>query len=206
VPPTTAPSPFIGLALGSRVASFRRFTVPEYHRLIDIGILTEDDDLELLDGHLVRKMSRKPPHDGTLKKAEKRLLRVLPPGWDTRAQMGLTLSGSEPEPDIVLARDEPSAYTTRHPTPADTGLVVEVSDTTLDSDRSHKSVLYGHAGIAEYWIVNVADRQVEVYSRPTGPTPQPGYANRTDYLPGQTVPLTLDGRPVATIPVDDLLP
>lgn len=206
MPPTTAPSPFIGLALGSRVASFRRFTVPEYHRLIDIGILTEDDDLELLDGHLVRKMSRNPDHDTGIDLFRETVGRLLPAGRMLRCQEAVSLPGSEPEPDFAVVRGGPRSFRQQHPSAAEIDLLVEVANTTLDTDRAHKSVLYGHAGIAEYWIVNVADRQVEVYSRPTGPSPQPGYASRTDYLPGQTVPLSLDGLPVAAIPVDDLLP
>ena len=203
---TAPPSPFLGLPVGSRIASFRRFTVPEYHKLIEIGMLTEDDDLELIDGHLVKKMSRNAPHDGTLKKVEKRLLRIIPAGWDTRPQMGLTLTGSVPEPDLLVVRDEPAGYTTRHPVPAEAGLVIEVADTTVSTDRSWKVPMYGNAGIAEYWIINLVDRQVEVYTRPTGVVPQPGYATRTDYAPGQSVPLVLDGTAVASIPVADLLP
>lgn len=203
---STAVSPFIGLPIASRIASFRRFTVPEYHKLIEIGILTEDDDLELLDGHLVTKMSRGAPHDGTLKKVEKRLSRVLPSGWDTRAQMGFTLAGSEPEPDILLVRDEPSGYTTRHPTPSEAGLVIEVADSTLASDRALKLPLYAHAGIAEYWIVNFADRQIEVYTDPQPNASPPSYATRMDYRSGQTVTLVLDSVTIGLIPAADLLP
>jgi len=204
---THAPlSPFIGLPVGHRIASFRRFTVSEYHTLIELGILGEDDDLELIDGHLVKKMSRNAPHDGTLGKVWKRLFRVLPPGWDTRPQMGLTLTGSEPEPDVVIARDDPNGYTTRHPVAADAGLVIEVADSSLRDDRTYKMSMYGHAGIAEYWIVNLVDFQIEVYTQPTGPTAAPGYAARTDFTPGQAIPLTLDGQLVANVPVADLLP
>lgn len=203
---TVAVSPFIGLPLGSRIASFRRFTVPEYHRLIDLGILTEDDDLELLDGHLVRKMSRNPDRDTGIDLFREVVGRLLPADRMLRCQEAVSLSGSEPEPDFAVVRGGPRSFRLRHPSPADIDFVVEVSNTTLDTDRADKSVLYGHAGIVEYWIVNVADRQIEVFTQPTGPTPQPGYAVRTVYLPGQTVPLPLDGRRLANLPVDDLLP
>jgi Uma2 family endonuclease len=202
----TATAGYIGIPLRGRVSGFRRFTVAEYHKLIDIGILTEGDDLELLDGHLVKKMSKGPAHDGTLKKVEKRLLRVLPPGWDTRNQSVLTLSGSEPEPDLLIGRDDPNGYTTCHPTAADTGLVIEVSNTTLDTDREDKGPLYARDGIATYWIVNVTDRQIEVYTDPDAAASPPAYRTRTDYTPGQDVPLVLDGTTVAAIPVADLLP
>jgi Uma2 family endonuclease len=202
----TATANYIGIPLRGRISGFRRFTVAEYHKLIDIGMLTEDDDLELLDGHLVKKMSKGPAHDGTLKKVEKRLLRVLPSGWDTRNQSVLALSASEPEPDLLVARDDPDGYTTRHPTAGDAGLVIEVSNTTLDTDREDKGPVYARAGIPEYWIVNVVDTQLEVYTDPDATTDPPAYRTRTDFAPGQDVPLVLDGQTVATLPVADLLP
>jgi len=202
----TATTNYIGIPLRGRISGFRRFTVAEYHKLIDIGMLTEDDDLELLDGHLVKKMSKGPAHDGTLKKVEKRLLAVLPAGWDTRNQSVLALSASEPEPDLLIARDDPNGYTTRHPTAADTGVVIEVSNTTLDTDREDKGPVYARDGIATYWIVNVTDRLVEVYTDPDATASPPAYRTQTNYAPGQSVPLVLGGTTVATIPVADLLP
>ena len=198
--------PFIGLPMGSRVSSFRRFTVPEYHKLIEIGILTEDDNLELLDGHLVKKVSRNAPHDGTIDLFRETVARLLPAGWMLRCQQAVTLPASEPEPDFAVARGTVRTYLTRHPVVADVGLVIEVADSTLDTDRTIKAPLYGHAGIPEYWIVNIPDRRIEVYTQPTGPTATPGYASRADFVSGQAVPFTLAGQFLATIPVDDLLP
>jgi Uma2 family endonuclease len=85
-------------------------------------------------------------------------------------------------------------------------VVIEVSNTSLDTDREDKSRIYARAGLPVYWIVNVVDRQVEVYEQPSGPTADPGYATRTDYKPGDSVPLVLDGNTVGTIPAADLLP
>lgn len=198
--------PFLGLPMGNRVSSFRRFTVAEYHKLIDIGILTEDDNLELLDGHLVNKMSRNAPHDGTIQLVEAALVAVLPAGWRIRIQSAVTLPASEPEPDVAVARGTVRTYLTRHPVVADVGLVVEVADSTLDTDRNIKAPLYGHAGVPEYWIVNIPDRRVEVYTQPTGPVATPGYASRIDFAPGQAVAFTLSGQLLANIPVADLLP
>src|SRR5262245_28451011 len=144
-----------------QMAGFRRFTVDEYHRLIRGGILTEDDNLELIEGYLVHKMSRSPPHNGTLRKVEKRLSRLLPAGWEVCIQSGITLADSEPEPDLAVVREDPAEYITRHPGPADIGLVIEVADSSLPSDRSDKARIYARAGIAVYWIVNVSDRQIE---------------------------------------------
>jgi Uma2 family endonuclease len=194
------------LPLLGTLAGFRRFTVGEYHRLTELGILTEDDNLELLEGYLVLKMPRNPPHDGTLHRVFKRLARALPAGWDVRVQSAVTLADSEPEPDLAVVRDDPAGYTTRHPAAADVGLVVEVSDSTLLGDRTDKGRIYARAGIPCYWIVNLPDRQVEVYSSPSGVTASPGYGQRQDYRAGDAVPLTLDGVALAAVPVQDLLP
>src|SRR3954451_24966564 len=85
------------------MAGFRQFSVAEYHKLIDIGILTEDDNLELLEGYLVHKMSRNPPHDGTLQLLLLALQLVLPAAWCLRLQSAITLADSEPEPDVAIA-------------------------------------------------------------------------------------------------------
>jgi len=188
------------------MAGFRRFSVAEYHKLIEIGILTEDDNLELLEGYLVHKMSRNPPHDATIQKAMKRLLRILPPDWDLRVQSAITLTTSEPEPDLAVVRGDENTYLTRHPSPADIGLVIEVADATLAGDRIDKGRIYARAGITCYWIVNLVDRQVEVYSAPSGPAASPAYAQRQDLHTGDDIPLTLDGIVAASIPVRELLP
>ena len=114
-------------------------------------------------------------------------------------------SDSEPEPDVAVVRGNRRDYGTRHPGPQDTGLAVEVSDSTLDQDRTVKLQIYARARVPVYWIVNVVDRQIEVYEQPSGPTPDPAYGNRRDYRPGDAVPLVLDGNTVATVPVTELL-
>jgi Uma2 family endonuclease len=188
------------------MAGFRRFSVAEYHRLIELGMLTEDDNLELLEGYLVHKMSRNPPHDAAIQKGMKKWLRLLPPGWDLRVQSAITLTESEPEPDFAIVRGDETAYVTRHPTPADIGLVVEVSDSTLPGDRDDKARIYARAGIECYWIVNLNDRQVEVYTSPSGPVPDPKFAQRADHRSGDSLSLVLGGTALVQVAVQDLLP
>ena len=108
----------------------------------------------------------------------------------------------EPEPDISVVRGNPGDYRQRHPGAADVGLLVEVSQTTLDLDRGQKLSAYATDRIPVYWIVNLVDRQVEVYS---GPSPG-AYQSRTDYKPGQAVPVVIDGQHLGEIAVDDILP
>jgi Uma2 family endonuclease len=184
----------------------RRFTVEEYHRMIDAGILTEDDRVELLEGWLVCKMSKKPPHDVVVSLLIEILWGLLPKNWHCRGQSAVTTDASEPEPDVAVVRGAPRQYLAHHPRPRETALAIEVSDTTLRTDRKLKAALYGRVGIPTYWIVNIPDRQIEVYTNPTGGDPEPGYAYRQDYHSRDKIPLVLDGKKIAEIRVKDILP
>ena len=183
-----------------------QFSVEEYHRLIDLGILQEGEPVELLDGWLVKKMTRNPPHDLALSLAEYEIDRRLPPPWFRRGQSAVTTSGSEPEPDLAVVRGPRRLYANRHPGPADTALAAEVAESSLSHDRNFKGPLYARANIPVYWIINIVDVRVEVYTDPTGPDPNPRYRQRQDYGPGEEVPLVLDGVEVGRIPVRELLP
>jgi Uma2 family endonuclease len=130
----------------------------------------------------------------------------LPIGWCLRVQSAVTLSDSEPEPDVAVVRGDVRSYVARHPTAVDVGLLIEVSDSTLPGDRADKGRIYARAGLPIYWIVNLVDRQIEVYENPTGPSMTPGYAKQTIVYPGAAVPLVLDGKIATTLAVHDLLP
>ncbi|MBX9583457.1 MAG: Uma2 family endonuclease [Gemmataceae bacterium] len=186
--------------------SVYRFTVEQYERMAEAGILTKYDKVELLEGYVVYKMPRNPPHDGTIQVITKRLGRRIPAGWDGRVQLTVALPDSQPEPDFAVARGDEATYLARHPTAAEVGLVVEVADSSLDRDQAEKGRLYARAGIPAYWIINLVDRQVEVYTQPSGPAAVPAYGSLVTYTAGEDVPLVLDGAAVATIPAADLLP
>jgi Uma2 family endonuclease len=184
----------------------RRFTVDEYHRLLAAGILPDGENTELLAGIIVPHMTRNAPHESSGEMAGDEIRNRLPPGWSVRVQRALTTANSEPEPDVAVVRGKHRDYATRHPGPQDTGLVVEVADTSLPGDRTLKAEVYAEAAIPIYWIVNLVAGQVEVYTNPTGPGPSPRYQQRDDCGPGDAVPLVLDGVEIARIPVHDLLP
>ena len=118
------------------VAGFHRFTVKQYHKMIADGVLTEDDRVELLEGYLVDKMPHDPIHDGTIQKINRRLVRAIPAGWEVRVQSAVTLSQSEPEPDLALVREDRNGFMNRHPGISDFGILIEVSNSTLDTDRA----------------------------------------------------------------------
>ncbi len=189
-----------------------RLSVAQYHRMIRTGVITDDDRVELLEGWLVTKMPKNPPHRLATKLIYDLLIRLLPAGWYVDAQEPITTKDSEPEPDIVVVRGEPRQYPDRHPGPADLSLVIEIADATLRRDRSLKKRLYARAGVPCYWIINLAEKQVEVYTSPTSPSSpsgtgsQPDYGLRQDYLSTDDVPLVLDGKEIGHLAVRDLLP
>jgi Uma2 family endonuclease len=174
--------------------------------LIDVGVLTDEDRVELLENYLVLKTPANPPHDSTVTKLFRRLDRLAPAGYVVRCQVGSSLPDSQPEPDIAIARADERAFDARHPRPDEIALVIEVSDSSLHCDRVDKGRIYARVSIPQYWVVNLVDRQVEVYTDPTGPVSVPVYRRRQDFAAGTTVPLELDGQAVGTVSVGELLP
>src|SRR5438034_526801 len=132
----------------------RRFSVAEYEELTRLGILTEYDTVELLEGWIVPKTPKYPPHDGTIDLLNVLLMRLLPLGWYPRVQNSVVTDDSVPEPDVVVVRGSPGDYRDRHPTGADIGLVIEVAESSVSRDR-RKAKIYARAGIPHYWIVNL---------------------------------------------------
>jgi Uma2 family endonuclease len=183
-----------------------RLTVAQYHRMVHDGILTEDDPVELLAGWLIPKMPKSPPHRAATRALRVALESLVPAGWYVDSQEPITTADSEPEPDALVVRGESRDYVDRHPGPAEVALVVEVSDTTLQRDRALKRQLYAAAGIANYWIVNLVERRVEVHTGPSGPSPRPDYAHLQSFGPTETIPLSIDNQPIGNLAVADLLP
>jgi Uma2 family endonuclease len=183
-----------------------RFSAARYQRMIEEGILTGEDKVELLENYVVLKMPRTPRHDSTLQRMLRPLLRPLPAGWDPRIQSAITLPDSQPEPDFAVERGSAANYEQRHPVAADVGLVIEVAEASVLRDRHDKTLIYARGGIPAYWIVNLVDLRFEVYTQPSGPVAVPAYGAFQTFQPGDAVPLVLDGQVVGTVPVADLLP
>lgn len=183
-----------------------RLTVNQYHEMVRNGILTEDNRVELLEGWLVRKMTKRPPHTIATDQVRDFLARLFAVDAAVRAQEPITTEDSEPEPDVGVARGKKRDYLARHPLASEVLIIVEVADASLSRDRTLKKVIYARARIPVYWIVNLIDRQIEVYTDPTGPAEEPTYRQRQDYLPGDSVPVIVDGQEVGWLAVSDLLP
>lgn len=201
-PPVTTARP-----TPARRGRLHRLSVAQYHAMIDAGILKSGTKVELVEGLLVRMpMSRNPPHDGSLGLLEDRLRRLLPDGWVLRGQKAVTLPTGEPEPDVCVTVGPLDRYLDHHPGPAEIGLVCEVSDTTLRTDRRLKLRDYARAGIPAYWVVNLQSGEVEVYTDPHTPARRrPKYRSLVTFAAGQSVPVVLAGVPVGTVPVSDIL-
>jgi Uma2 family endonuclease len=186
-------------------ASVRRFTPEEYHRLGELGVLNEDDRVELLDGWIVQKMIHNPEHDLTIELVDGALRKRLPPDWRLRIQCAISMEESEPEPDVAVVYGDPRDRAGRHPLPGDVALLVEAAD-SLEYDRTFKGPLYAHGRIPVYWIVNLVDSQVEVYTEPSGPGPSPLYKVSHIYRRGDAVPLVIRGQTLGDIPLAEILP
>lgn len=166
-----------------------RLTVEQYHRLIDQGDLTPDDPVELVEGVLLFKMPKKRQHTTCNWKVNQALSSLLSEGFHSQSQEPITLGDSEPEPDVAVIRGDREDFLTAHPHAPDVLLVVEISDSTLERDRGIKLRSYARAGIANYWIVNLNDRTVEVFTNPTGQADTPAYADRQVFGPADSIPL-----------------
>ena len=149
------------------VVTPKRFTIDEYHRLIELEFLKESDRIELIRGELIQMVAKGTPHTVCGSILCRQLDRLLGDRAVIRGQDPITLPNqSEPEPDVVIARGKDEDYLAHHPYPEDIFLVVEISQSTLDYDQTTKLKIYAEAAISDYWIVNLNVRQLERYSQP----------------------------------------
>ena len=184
----------------------RRWTRAEFDRLIDIGVFSPDERLELLGGELIVSEPQKSAHYTAIGLVDDALRAALPRGWLVRTQGPIELDDeSQPEPDIAVTPGDRRSYSRRHPSrPA---LVVEVAESRLAFDREHKGSLYARARLEDYWIVNLVDRVLEVYRRPVPDSSSAfgwRYASREVVRAESFVELL--AAPGARVLVSDLLP
>jgi Uma2 family endonuclease len=145
----------------------KRFTVEDFRRMTEVGILPEESGWEIIDGYLIDKMSIGSKHAGTVNRLNRKLTALLGEKVIVSIQNPVHIDEyNEPEPDIALLKPREDFYTENLPVPQEVLLLVEVSDSTIETDRSIKKTLYAEAGIAEFWIVNLKENTVERYSSP----------------------------------------
>ena len=180
-----------------------RFTIDQYERMAEAGILSEADRVELINGIVVTKMAKGPAHVWAAKRLGNRLESLLGGSFSLRREAPARIPTlNEPEPDLLIVRGDDAVFLSRHPEPREIALIVEVSDATYRYDRDQKFPAFARAGIPVYWIVNLGARCIEVY---TDPGPE-GYSTQRDYGSGDVIPVAIDGRPLGQIAVDDILP
>jgi len=180
-----------------------RMTIDFYERLIDSGVFGENSPVFLWHGRLVEKMAPGLPHVFVVTTLSRIFQRLLPEGWySLQEQPVVVADDSMPEPDLSIVRGSISDYLKGRPTPGDVAILIEVSDSSLAIDSRVVLRSYAAAGIPIYWIVNLPDRRIEVFSVPGGSE----YREHRVYGPDDEVPLTLDGLEVGRIAVRDVLP
>ncbi len=193
-------------------------TLAQYQQMIRTAIIGEDDPVEMMAGYLIAKdrgrgpgMGAGPQHSLSVSRLLRRIIQAVPPPWVHRCQDPIEIgpqniagAASQPEPDFAIAQGPDDQYAQRYPGPADLWLVIEVADSSLLADRRGKAQSYATAGIRLYWIVNLVDRQLEIF---TDPDTQAGQYRSQQILPeDQQVTLTLPDLPTVTFLVRDFLP
>ena len=171
------------------LATRRKFTIEEYHQLVDLGFFTENDRIELIRGEIIDMAPKRTPHSVCNSILFGELYKLLGDRANVRGQEPITLpSNSEPEPDVVIAEKKADNYLSAHPTAEDIILVVEISDSTLKYDREIKLSLYAEANISHYWIVNLVDNYLEVYTNPFSDNKDNFYyKNKSIFLPDDNI-------------------
>ena len=181
--------------------SKRLFTVHEYHRMVDAGILTEDDRVELIHGEILAMSPIGPPHNGAILRATQSLVRIAGERAIVGVQGSIRLDEyDEPQPDLYLLRPRDDFYSSSHAGPADIFLIIEVADSSLEYDQGLKMHLYAETRVPEYWVADIQNGRIIAYSGIQKNT----YGNVRQFHRGDV--LTPRLLPECRIPVDILLP
>lgn len=181
----------------------KRLSVDQYDQMVKHGILPETNRFELIEGRIVEKDVKDPAHPTIVDLTRSAIEPALLAGWFIRKEDPIRIPNrrSEPEPDLAVVRGTIRDYASRHPSPDDVALVVEVTRSTVAKDRTLARV-YGGGGIPAYWIVDVTRRRLEIYENPYGG----GYSSRKILGESDTVSLIIDGNDIGPILVGDFFP
>lgn len=177
-----------------------RFSVTEYHRMIEMGLLTREHRVELIRGEIVDKMATGEDHTFVVIQLGDLLIPALGGKVVFSTQNPVVLADSEPEPDLAILQRRADRYRGHKPQANAVLLLIEVADSSLETDRLDKAPLYAENGIVEYWIINLIDRQIEVFREPANGT----YLNTFIRRSGEQIELL--AFPDVVLAVDDLLP
>ncbi|BAZ07793.1 Uma2 family endonuclease [Calothrix sp. NIES-3974] len=167
----------------------KRFSLEEYHKLTELGFFHEDEHLELIRGEILQMSAKGRAHETCLRNLLRELPRLIGERATLQSQAPITLlTNSEPEPDFAIIYNRDDNYLSAHPTSRDILLLMEVSDSSLEYDKSVKLPLYAEAGISDYWIFNLVDYHLEAYHEPYQDSQGKfGYLYKQICLPHQTI-------------------
>jgi Uma2 family endonuclease len=183
----------------------KRFTVQDYHRLVEMGFWGENERIELIRGELIQMAAKGTAHETCITRLMRVLFPLVAEQATLRCQSPISLADSEPEPDVTIARNQAEDYLHGHPGPADILLVIEVADSSLTYDREVKLPLYAEVGITDYWLFNLLEGYLEAYSQPTEIRPgQFGYQHR-DIVP-TTASIALPPFPEQVVNLSQIFP
>jgi len=147
--------------------NLRLWTVADYHRMAETGILDEDERVELLEGKIIWMSAKGTAHRSAVGRTDYLLKNRLRNRAWVSAQEPIKLNQrSEPEPDVAVVQIDPLDYADHHPTPSEVYLIIEVADSSLKFDCETKAKAYAQAGIADYWVLDVVERQLYVFREP----------------------------------------
>jgi Uma2 family endonuclease len=178
----------------------RQFTVKEYNRMIEAGILTKDDRVELIKGEIIQMAAIGRRHAACVNRLAELFILRLGQAVTVGVQNPVELNdNSEPQPDLALLRRRADFYEAGHPQASDVLLLIEVADTTIESDREIKIPLYAASNIAEVWLVDINQRLMEVYREPS----PNGYQHIQKLQPGQII--AIQAFPDLNFTVDEVL-
>ncbi|MDR3638483.1 MAG: Uma2 family endonuclease [Isosphaeraceae bacterium] len=184
-----------------------RLDVDQLFRMLDAGVLPDDNNVELLGGLLARKTTKNPPHSFTIIQVCKLIRAILPAHWTVREEKSVFLGRCwRPEPDLSVVLGPEDRYREIDPTAADIALLVEVADTSYTVDRGAKWRRYAASGVPVYWIIYLAARTVEVYAQPIGQGKSARYGESHVYALDHAVPVLLRDHLAGAIAVKDILP
>ncbi len=198
IPVETTTELEIALAI---IPGSRRFTAQEYQQLAEIGVLGEDERVELIEGRIVQMCAKSMNHAIATRRANRFFTKLLGDRAIVSVQDPILLNDySEPEPDIVLVAPPEERYLDHHPTPKEVFLVLEIADSSLAYDRDERCPLFAQNRIVQFCLLNLKDRELEDYRDPG----RSGYRSKQTYAEGQS--FNLAAFPKISVKVKDLLP
>ena len=171
------------------IATVKKFTIEDYHRLTQLGFFQKDDKVELIRGEIIEMASKGTSHSVCETRLERELYKLIGERATLRGQQPIILSSySEPEPDRVIVKNREDDYLNGHPQTEDILLLIEISDSSLDYDQTTKLSVYAENNITDYWIFNLVDFCLEYYRQPyQNLQGEFGYRNKLIYLPNESI-------------------